>query len=155
METARDLEGSGSLEEAFSAYCSVLESFPSILFALLGAGRTAYRLGQSADALEHYRRAAELHPDRPEPILYIAQQQAKDDLVEAAKTYSAGASRFPDNELLRSLSAEASVHLHGENGLSAHFDIDAELLRSEYQERVFLSILSSRRAITRSPPFPP
>jgi tetratricopeptide (TPR) repeat protein len=70
-----------------TAYASALQVWPDDRAALLGAGNTAYALGQRDAAIKAYRRAVLLHPDFADGWNNLAQV-----LLEEGKTAEAGSS---------------------------------------------------------------
>ncbi len=139
-----NLQEKDDLVEAAKTYSNGLSRFPDSYLLLMGAGRAATKMSDTKSGLEYFRRAIHINPDRPEPIINIGNLQEKDDLVEAAKTYSKGFSRFPDSAQLRDLEIQAKVLLNSDEEPSSNFDIDAEIEKMEYGEKVYLAALRNR-----------
>jgi tetratricopeptide (TPR) repeat protein len=82
------------------AYAAALQRWPRQPAALLGAGNTAYALGQSALAIEAYRAAVAVHADFAEAWNNLAQalleQGRREEASQAiAKAVALGGARLP------------------------------------------------------------
>jgi tetratricopeptide (TPR) repeat protein len=62
LAAAHDLEQTGQLAAALTAYAAAATRWPEQLAASIGAGNCAYRLGDLATAEYHFRTASEHHP---------------------------------------------------------------------------------------------
>ncbi len=85
---------------AQSAYAAALRQWPEERTALLGAGNTAYALGQLAVAIDAYRATVSLHPDFAEAWNNLAQvlleQGKRSEASQAiAKAVALGGVRLP------------------------------------------------------------
>lgn len=82
------------------AYARLLRQWPGQRLALLGAGNTAYALGQRDAAREHFRAAVALHPDFADAWSNLAevlleQGQVREAAQAAAKAVALGGARLP------------------------------------------------------------
>lgn len=82
------------------AYARALQAWPGQRLALLGAGNTAYALGQFEAAAEHFRAAVERHPDFADAWHNLAQvlleRGRRDDAAQAvARAVALGGARLP------------------------------------------------------------
>lgn len=66
------LAGQGSLTEAMQAFETALSIDPDVYWTLLAAGSVSLQLGGLDAAEGHYRRAADLAPEQPEPRAALA-----------------------------------------------------------------------------------
>ena len=73
---AAALEKSGQTESARAAYATLLARWPDNLTGLIGAGNTAYTLGDLKGAEATFRRAAEVHPESAAAYNNLAQTLA-------------------------------------------------------------------------------
>jgi tetratricopeptide (TPR) repeat protein len=97
---AAALEKSGRTAEARLAYAALLQRWPSNLVGLMGAGNTAYALGNRAEAEASYRRASAEHPASAAAFNNLAQTLADQGKLEAAlaaarKAVSLGGASLP------------------------------------------------------------
>ncbi len=93
---------------AQSAYAAALRQWPDERAALLGAGNTAYALGQSAAAIDAYQTAVSRHPDFAEAWNNLAQvlleQGRRNEASQAiAKAVALGGMRLPRYQELQLL----------------------------------------------------
>jgi tetratricopeptide (TPR) repeat protein len=93
---------------AQSAYAAALRRWPDERAALLGAGNTAYALGQTAVAVDAYRAAVSRHPDFAEAWNNLAQllleQGKRNEASQAiAKAVALGGVRLPRYQELQLL----------------------------------------------------
>jgi tetratricopeptide (TPR) repeat protein len=93
---------------AQSAYAAALRQWPDERAALLGAGNTAYALGQPAAAIDAYRAAVSQHPDFAEAWNNLAQvlldQGKRNEASQAiAKAVALGGVRLPRYQQLQHL----------------------------------------------------
>ena len=70
---ASALEKTGQIEAARAAYFTLLERWPESLAGLMGAGNTAYSMGDLKGAETAFRKAAEIHPDSAAILNNLAQ----------------------------------------------------------------------------------
>jgi tetratricopeptide (TPR) repeat protein len=97
---AAALEKSGRTAEARLAYAALLQRWPSNLVGLMGAGNTAYALGNQAEAEASYRQASAEHPASAAAFNNLAQTLADQGKLEAAlaaarKAVSLGGASLP------------------------------------------------------------
>lgn len=144
IEKAKLLEENNLTGEAFSVYHSALGRWPENFGLLIGAGRTACKLGKTENGFEYFRKAITFHPERPQGILSLFAWQAKTDLVSAAETIALGISRFPDHDRIRDREIWVQLLLENEES-SRCFDLDAELDNPSHSEQVILTALNKRK----------
>ncbi|MDD5336125.1 MAG: PA2778 family cysteine peptidase [Rhodoferax sp.] len=103
---------------AQSAYAAALQRWPDDHAALLGAGNTAYALGQAAAAIGAYQAAVHEHPDFADAWNNLAQvlleQGRRDEAAQAiGKAVVLGGARLPQYQELARLINETSATVPG------------------------------------------
>jgi len=84
LGAALALEQTRQLRAAHAAYLTAMQRWPQSLGASMGAGNTAYALGDFAAAERAFRRATETHPSSGAAFNNLADTLARQDQLDAA-----------------------------------------------------------------------
>ena len=99
VNTVIDMEQVGSTETAYRAYLTALQRWPDSLLAHIGAGNTAYELGDYNAAESAYQRALEIDPDKAEIWNNLSYTLAQLDMREPSMVAIRRALELdPDNQ---------------------------------------------------------
>jgi len=98
------------LEDAYASYARALAIGPPDAVLEFAAGTVANMLGRSTQAIEHYSAAQSADKSDPRYPLYLAQIQAKENLVTEAKANLLIAAKLdPDNAVVWGTLADLSL----------------------------------------------
>ncbi len=109
IESARTAAGAGRLDEADQAYARAISASPESAFLYRERGQAARRRGNTAAALEYFRRAADLDSADAASLVQIAELlEGQQDLAGAEVAYRRAAAVEPSAEIDARLAALAA-----------------------------------------------
>jgi tetratricopeptide (TPR) repeat protein len=106
IEGARSAAAAGRLEDARLAYGRALDASPDSTFLHRELGIVERKLGATAAALEHFRRATALDPDDAASLVQIGELlEQQQDFAGAEAAYRKAAAVLPSADLSRRIAA--------------------------------------------------
>ncbi|MBM3819915.1 MAG: tetratricopeptide repeat protein, partial [Acidimicrobiia bacterium] len=106
IEAARRAAAGGKLDEARLVYGRAIQASPDSAFLHRELGLVERKLGSSASALEHFRRATTLDPDDAAALVQIGELlEQQQDFSGAEAAYRKAAAVLPSEDLSRRIAA--------------------------------------------------
>lgn len=146
VKRARELEKANMHQDALSIYSSYLKKKPKNYRLLMGAGRTAARLGDVEAGLKYFRRASQIAPGKADPIIQIGKIAGHVNLNHAIEVYKDGLTRPGNDGKVKDSILASRITMGEASEFVKTFDFTIEIKRARYSRSVFSAILRARKA---------